>query len=176
MKTREAPATEAIERRQYLTFFSGGEEYALGILRVKEIIEHDVLTRIPGAPPAVRGVINLRGTVVPVVDLALRLGLTETQITKFSCVVIVEIVHDGAANTLGLLADSVNQVVELTAEDIEPPPTFGTRIDAANLTGMARSGRKFILLLDVDKVFGDLAVGTLAAAGAQAEAEAAAAV
>jgi purine-binding chemotaxis protein CheW len=135
---------------QYLTFTVAGEEYALGILRVKEIIEYDTLTRVPSVAPWIRGVINLRGSVVPVLDLAIKLGLGEGAITRRTCVVIVELTLDGAPALMGVLADAVNQVVEIA--EVEPPPAFGTRMRVDYLQGMARTERKFVLLLDIDAV------------------------
>jgi len=137
---------------QYLTFVVGEEEYGVRILRAKEIIEYGVVTTIPNAPPFVRGVINLRGSVVPVVDLAVKLGLPESVVTKRSCVVVVEIVLDGERTVMGLLADSVSQVLDLPATEIEPPPPFGTRIRVECLLGMGRAGKRFVLLLDIDRL------------------------
>jgi chemotaxis signal transduction protein len=143
---------EGVERTQYLTFSVAGEEYGLPVLKVREILEYGTLTRVPRTPDYVRGVINLRGRVVPVVDLALRFGLAASAVTSRSCVVIVELVLDGEPVVMGIMADAVSQVVELGADEIEPPPSFGTRVDVAYLNGMGRSGRAFVLLLDVDRL------------------------
>jgi len=148
MATQSAPS----EQSQYLGFHIGGEEYAIGILRVREILEYDTVTRVPTTPPSIRGVINLRGSVVPVVDLAVKLGLPESVVTKRSCVVVVEIVLDGERTVMGLLADSVSQVLDLPATEIEPPPPFGTRIRVECLLGMGRAGKRFVLLLDIDRL------------------------
>lgn len=139
---------------QYLSFILAGEEYALGILRVKEIIEYDTVTRVPGAPVWVRGVFNLRGSVVPVVDLTVKLGLPPIQLTRRSCIVVVEVRQGNENIVLGLLADAIGQVIELGPEDVAPPPAFGTPVHVDYLLGMGRVGtaRKFILLLDIDKV------------------------
>ena len=137
---------------QYLGFTVAGEEYGVGILRVKEILQFDTLTRVPNAPRSIRGVINLRGSVVPVVDLAVKLGLPESAITPRSCVVVLEVALDGEAGVMGFIADAVNQVIDLASEDIEPPPAFGPRIHAEFLLGMGRSQKKFILLLDIDRL------------------------
>src|SRR5882672_8380562 len=108
---------------QYLTFYVDGEEYAVTILKVTEIIECVSLTYVPGTPPWIRGVLNLRGAVVPVVDLAVKFGLPSTTLTRRTCVVMVEldIEHDGKRMVLGVMADSVNQVVELAPDQIQPP-------------------------------------------------------
>ena len=140
------------EQSQYLGFHIAGEEYAIGILRVREILEYDIVTRVPTTPRSIRGVINLRGSVVPVVDLAVKLGLPESVVTKRSCVVVVEMVLEGERTVMGLLADAVTQVFDLPATEIEPPPPFGTRIRVECLLGMGRAGKKFVLLLDIDRL------------------------
>jgi purine-binding chemotaxis protein CheW len=143
---------ESVQTGQYLTFFLAGEEYAVGILQVREILEVDAITRVPSSPPWIRGVINLRGSVVPVVDLALKLGLPETEITRRTCIVILEASVSGQRMILGALTDAVSQVIDLRPSEIEPPPDFGTPVHPSCLAGMAQAGRKFILLLDVDHV------------------------
>jgi purine-binding chemotaxis protein CheW len=148
---------------QYLSFQLAGEEFAFGILRVKEILEYDTLTRVPNAPPAVRGVINLRGAVVPVLDLALLFNLPSTTVTKRSCVIIVEVRVDGQELVMGILADAVNQVIELAPETIEPPPAFGSRVRVEYLVGMGKvDSRKFVLILDIDRLLGDVTAATAA--------------
>ncbi len=153
---------------QYLSFFLAGEEYALGILQVKEIIEYTTVTRIPGAPVWVRGVFNLRGSVVPVVDLAVKLGAPPVTPTRWSCIVVVEVKLGGERLVLGLLADSIGQVIELAPEDVVPPPAFGAPVHVDYLMGMGRmgAGRKFVLLLDIDRVLSGQEV--LAASSLQA--------
>jgi purine-binding chemotaxis protein CheW len=148
MDSSKAP----VERSQYLGLFIAGEEYAVGILRVKEILQYDAITRVHGAPPSIRGVINVRGSVVPVIDLAVKFGLAETSVTKRTCIVIVEVQFGDGGTIVGVLAESVTQVVDLSPEDIQPPPSFGTPIHVDYLLGMAPSGRKFVLILDIDKV------------------------
>jgi len=144
---------EAMEQQQYLTFFLSGEEYAISILRVKEIIVYDTMTTVPKTPRWVRGVINLRGNVVPVLDLAVRFGLEELPVTKTSCVIIVEWQQQENRETMmGVMADSVNQVMDITAEDVQPVPAFGTRITIEYLQGMVQQGKKFALLLNIDKI------------------------
>ena len=143
---------EAADLAQYLTFSVAEEEYGISVLTVREILEYDAVTRVPRTPAFIRGVINLRGRVVPVVDLAARFGLPACQVTKRTCVVIVEAVLDGKAAVMGLMADAVSQVIELGPDDIEPSPSFGTRVDVAYLKGMGRAGKRFVLLLDIDRV------------------------
>jgi len=137
---------------QYLSFFLGGEAYAIGILRVREILEYQPATRVPQTPPSIRGVINLRGKVIPIVDLALKFGLPPTQTTKWTCIIVVETNIGGETAVMGVLADSVSEVIDLGAADIEVPPTFGTQVKVDYLRGMGRAGQKFMLLLDIDRV------------------------
>lgn len=143
---------EMVERQQYLTFLLSGEECAISILKVREIIEYDTVTTVPKMPAWVRGVINLRGAVVPVVNLAGKFGMQERPVSKTTCIVIVEAQFEGQESIVGLITDAVSQVLELSPEDIQPVPDFGTRVKMDYLLGMAQLGRKFALLLDVDKV------------------------
>ncbi len=152
---------DAVEQTQYLSFSLAGEEYAIGILRVREILEYDTVTTVPQTPPSIRGVINLRGSVVPVVDLAVKFGLPATPLTKRTCIVIVEVDLEGTQTVMGVMADAVSQVMDLAPQDIEAPPAFGTRVRVDYLRGMGKVGRRFVLLLDVDRV---LAAPDLAAA------------
>lgn len=151
------------DQAQYLTFLLADEEYAIGILRVREIIEYDTLTRLPSAPRDVRGVINLRGSVVPVVDLSVRFGLPERVPTRRTCIIIVEVAMHGEDVVMGILADAVSQVVDLGADDIEPPPPFGTRARMEHLAGMGRSGNKFVLILNIDAILSHDLAGELSA-------------
>ncbi|HET8647568.1 MAG TPA: chemotaxis protein CheW [Vicinamibacteria bacterium] len=137
---------------QYLGFHVGDQEYGVPILTIREILEYEPVTRVPSAPPSVRGVINLRGSVVAVVDLALKLGLAGTRATARTCIVIVEALLHGRPAVVGLLADAVSHVIELAPRDIEPPPSFGTRPRAEYLHGLGKVGRRFVLLLDIDRV------------------------
>ncbi len=145
---------------QYLTFTIAGEEYAVGILQAKEIIEYNTVTTVPSMPPWIRGVINLRGNVVPVVDLAVKFGLAQTEITKWTCIVITEVMLDNDSTIMGILVDSVSQVIDLGPEDIEEPPSFGSQIRVEYIVGMGKLGDKFALMLDIDRV---LAVADLVA-------------
>src|ERR1700757_3264506 len=138
--------------QQYLTFMIGSEEYAVSLLKVKEIIEYDTVTQVPKTPEWIRGVINLRGSVVPVIDLAVKLRQPPSVAGKLTCIVITEVQTGDDAAVMGIMADSVRQVIDLTPNDIEPPPTFGTRVKVDYLLGMARSGKKFCLILNTEKV------------------------
>ncbi|QRN98403.1 chemotaxis protein CheW [Archangium violaceum] len=156
---------------QYLSFILAGEEYALGILQVKEIIEYDTVTRIPGAPVWVRGVFNLRGSVVPVVDVAVKLGMPPATLTRWSCIVVVELKLNGERLVLGLLADAIGQVMELDPGEVVPPPSFGTPVHVDYLMGMGRpgGGKKFVLLMDIDKVLSSQEVLVASTLRTQAE-------
>lgn len=144
--------TDSLSQTQYLTFYIGSEEYGVPILRVREIIAYGVVTRVPGAPLSVRGVINLRGAVVPVIDLAMKFRQTESVVTRRTCIVILDVVVNGEATTAGLLADAVSHVVDLPPGMIEPPPAFGTTVRLEYLQGMGRSDSGFVLILAVDKL------------------------
>ncbi|MCP3136451.1 chemotaxis protein CheW [Pyxidicoccus xibeiensis] len=161
---------EKAARSSYLSFVIAGEEYAVGILRVREIIEHCPITRVPGMPPAVQGVINLRGSVVPVVDLAVKFGLPPRPVTRWSCFVIVEASLDGQQTAIGLLTDSVSEVLELGVDDIEAPPAFGTRVRLDFLLGMGRQNDKFIMLLDLDRLLSVAELLSLATVAAESSA------
>ncbi|WP_224242699.1 chemotaxis protein CheW [Hyalangium gracile] len=137
---------------QYLSFFIAGEEYALRILQVREIVEYEAVTRVPSAPEWIRGVTNLRGSVLPVVDLGMKLGFPPSVVHRRSCIVVVEVTFQGERLVMGVLVDAVGQVLELGSGDVEPPPAFGTPIHADYLVGLGRAGKKFILLLDIDRV------------------------
>jgi purine-binding chemotaxis protein CheW len=155
--TREETSRDTEQNvQQYLTFMIGREEYAVSLLKVKEIIEYDTVTQVPKTPEWIRGVINLRGSVVPVIDLAVKFRQAPSVAGKLTCIVITEMlngVQSGEeAAVMGVMADSVRQVIDLRPQDIEEPPTFGTRVKVDYLLGMARSGKKFCLLLDTEKV------------------------
>ena len=146
--------TEIARSAQYLTFVVGDEEYGVGIQQAKEIIEVDVFTGVPNAPDFVRGVINLRGSVVPVVDLAVKFGQSPRPLTRRSCIVVVEVSADGGTAIIGMLADRVSQVAELGTDVIEPPPSFGTGLRTDWLVGLGRAGKRFLLLLDIERTLG----------------------
>jgi purine-binding chemotaxis protein CheW len=134
---------------QYLTFFLGDHELALPLLQVRQIIEHVPPTFVPHMPDAIRGVINLRGALVPVIDLASRFGLPSKEVTRTSCIVVVDA---PVAGLLGLLADAVHDVAEIEPEAILPPPDFGAPVDKSDLVGVAPIGDKLALVLDTTKV------------------------
>ena len=136
----------------YLTFNLGSDEYAVAVKQVREIIEFAPPTPVPSTPACILGVINLRGAIVPVVDLAIKFGKEPTQITNRACTVIVEVAIDGDRILMGIVAETVDQVAELGAGDIDNPPSFGIPIRIDYLLGMARAGESFALILDIDKI------------------------
>jgi purine-binding chemotaxis protein CheW len=148
--------TDTTGQSQFLTFLLADDPYAVSILRVREIIEYDTVTRVPNMPGSIRGVINLRGAVVPVVDLAMRFGLRDSNVTKRTCVIIAEVEVGGERLVMGLMADSVSQVIDLPSADIEPPPAFGTRVRVDFLQGLGKLGKKFVLILDLDRALSDI--------------------
>lgn len=140
------------EHGQYLIFSLAGEAFAIDILHVKEIIEYGQLTEVPMMPEVVRGVINLRGAVVPVIDLAARFGRTPTQVARRTCIVIVELEQEGEHHDVGIIVDAVNEVMEIPPADIEPPPTFGTQLRTDFIAGMGKLAGRFVSILQVDRV------------------------
>ncbi|CAM2195838.1 purine-binding chemotaxis protein CheW [Paraburkholderia kururiensis] len=145
---------------QYLTFLLGGEMFGIGILTIKEIIEFHEVTPVPMMPRCVRGVINLRGAVVPVVDLQARFGRQPTPVTKRTCIVIVELGASSEIPVIGVVVDGVSEVLDITASDIEPAPAFGAQMRTDFIAGMAKVRDRFVILLSVEDV---LAIDELAA-------------
>ncbi len=141
------------EEQQYLTFLLGGEMFAIAILYIKEIIEFGNLTEVPMMPAFIRGVINLRGSVVPVVDLSARFGRHRTEVSRRTCIVIIEAESsDGSKQDIGVMVDSVSEVLEIPRGEIEPPPAFGARIRADFIQGMGKVAGKFVIILDANQV------------------------
>ena len=138
--------------QQYLTFQLSGETYAIGILSIKEILEYTNLTQVPLMPAFIRGVMNLRGAVVPVIDLAVRFGRSETGMSRRTCIVIIEVASESTQQYIGILVDAVHEVLAIRVNDIELPPQFGSRIRADFISGMAKVDNRFVVLLDVEKV------------------------
>jgi purine-binding chemotaxis protein CheW len=146
-------AAAIAEARQYLTFVLDEEMFALEIVKVREVLEFSTVTKVPRTPEFMSGVINLRGSVVPVVDLRLKFGMEKTAKTIDTCIIIVEIDIDEETTILGILADSVQEVIDMDASQIEPPPRIGTRLKTEFIQGMGKRGDEFLILLDIDKVF-----------------------
>lgn len=148
----ESAASRIEEPKQYLTFNLSGEIHAIRILEVKEIIEYGELTQIPMAPTFIHGVMNLRGAVVPVVDLAVRFGHSPVEHTRRTCIVILETRNNGERQDIGVVVDAVNEVIEIPDDQIEPPPRFGTHIACEYISGMAKVNGHFVVLLDLEKI------------------------
>lgn len=148
----KAEQQAAADHQQYLTFVLGGEMYAIAILSVKEIIDYGNLTVVPMMPECIRGVINLRGAVVPVVDLARRFSSGSTEITRRSCIVIVEVETDGEHQDIGVIVDAVSEVLEIGHDQIEPTPAFGAKIRTDFIQGMGKVGGRFVIVLNVNRV------------------------
>lgn len=140
------------DQQQYLTFMLGGETYAMGILTIKEIIEFGNLTEVPRMPAFIRGVINLRGAVVPVIDLSARFGKSATKVTRRTCIVIIEVVTGNETQDVGVMVDAVNAVLEIPPAEIEPPPSFGANIRADFISGMGKIDGKFVIILSIHLV------------------------
>lgn len=149
--------------RQYLTFKIGDSPYAIDILRVKEIIRHEKVTSVPCAPESIRGVINLRGNVVPVVDLGVLFHRASRETTSRTCIVIVEVGSGSEALTLGLIVDNVDQVAQFAESDIDPPPSFGTPLAARYLTGMGKADGGLCMILNTEAVFNPEEIAALSA-------------
>jgi len=141
------------DTNQYLTFKLAEEVFALDITKVREVLEYTTVTKVPQTPPFMRGVINLRGGVVPVVDMRLKFGMEQTENTVNTCIIISEINIDEEVTVLGALADSVQEVIELEPSQIEPAPRMGTRLRTEFIRGMGKRDGEFIIILDIDKVF-----------------------
>jgi purine-binding chemotaxis protein CheW len=146
------PISVVEEQQQYLTFLLSGEIFAIGILNIKEIIEYGNLTTVPMMPEFVRGVINLRGAVVPVIDLSVRFGRASSDVTRRTCIVIIEVETEGEKQDIGVTVDTVNEVLEIPPSEIEPPPAFGAKIRADFISGMGKVNGKFVIILNADKV------------------------
>lgn len=137
---------------KYLTFRLASEEYGLQILKVQEIIKLQEITRVPQTPPYVRGVLNLRGRVIAVMDLRMKFGMKEAEPTEKTCIIVVQISRAGRSVTVGVIVDEVSEVMDIAGPDIEPAPSFGTRVRTDFILGMAKGKQDVTILLDTDKV------------------------
>ena len=148
----QATRVMADREGKYLTFTLANEEYGIGILKIKEIIGMMPITTVPQTPKYVKGVINLRGKVIPVIDLRLRFGIKSIDYTERTCIVVVEIEGSSGTVQIGIVVDSVSEVLNIKGEDIEDTPTFGTKLDIEYILGMAKMEGGVKILLDIDKV------------------------
>ena len=152
---------------QYLTYKLADEVFALDIGKVREVLDFAEITRVPRMPEFMRGVINLRGSVVPVVDLRVRFGMPRTEKTVNTCVIIMEVALDGVATVLGALADSVQEVLDIEPDHIEPPPRIGSSLHTEFISGIGKHGERFIIILDIDKIFSTDELSQVHCAGAE---------
>ncbi len=164
----EAQAAESI---QFLTFKLGDEVYGVDVLQVREVLDAVPVTKVPRSPEFMLGVINLRGSVVPVVDMRRKFGMQAADRSRDTCIVVMEIALEGETTVIGALADAVEEVLELTEAQIEPAPKLGTRLNTEFIRGMGKRDEQFIILLDVDRIFSaeELSVVTGAAEPATKE-------
>jgi len=146
-------STEITETRQYLTFKLANEIFATDVAQVREVLDFTTITEIPRTPPFMSGVINLRGSVVPVVDMRLCLEMSKTERTTNTCIIVLEVLLDNESIIIGALADSVEEVIDLDPEQIKPAPRIGTQIRTDFLKGMGKRDDQFIMILDIDRVF-----------------------
>src|ERR1700761_180706 len=152
-KTTTMTVTHITETKQYLTFKLGHEVFATEVAKVREVLDFTSVTEIPRTPDFMSGVINLRGSVVPVVDLRLCLHMSKTERTRNTCIVVVEVLLDNESIVIGALADSVEEVIDLEPDQIEPAPRIGTQIRMDFIKGMGKRDAQFIMILDIDRVF-----------------------
>jgi purine-binding chemotaxis protein CheW len=154
---------ESSNANQYLTFTLDGEQYAIGVAKVREVLEHTKITKLPRTATFMKGIINLRGAGVPVIDLRLKFGLPETPITKDTSIIVMEVESQDGPVVVGALADAVHEVVDIDEASIEPAPRFGTRLAAEFIKGVGKKDELFIILLDIDRIFNVEEITVLAA-------------
>ena len=158
-----------IDTRQYLTFQLGEEIFGVDVTHVREILEFTTVTKVPKTPEFMRGVINLRGSVVPVLDMRLKFGMTRTDKTVDTCIIVVEVTFEGETTIIGALVDSVQEVFELEPDQIEPAPKIGIQLKTEFIRGMGKRDDQFIIILDIDKVFSSEELTFIGGMGNQGE-------
>lgn len=151
-KQKVQAATSIVETHKFLSFRLGDENFGFPILNIKEIIEYGGLTSIPMMPQFIRGAINLRSHIIPIMDLAVRLGRKTNDVSRRTCIVIVELMINGMRMDVGIVVDAVNEVIDINPSEIDPAPTFGGHVGAEFLLGMGKIGDRFLILLNVDKI------------------------
>ncbi len=144
---------EQVKATTYLTFILGTESFGVDVRNVREVLDFTTITRVPRMPEFMRGVINLRGSVVPVIDMRLKFGMEKAEDTVDTCVIVMEISLDGETTVVGALSDAVKEVFDLEAGQIEPPPRIGTSLNTEFIRGMGKHDEEFIIILDIDRVF-----------------------
>jgi purine-binding chemotaxis protein CheW len=164
-----ANISERVNSGQYLTFRLGEEVFAVDVAKAREVLDLTAVTRVPGTPRFMLGVINLRGGVVPVIDLRLKFGMPAAERTRETCIIVLDLTLDGETTTVGAVADSVREVLDLDSSQIEPPPRIGTRLKTEFIRGMGRIDEsRFLILLDIDRVFSSEELALVQAAGEEA--------
>ncbi|MBT4290654.1 MAG: chemotaxis protein CheW [Deltaproteobacteria bacterium] len=144
---------EMIQTNQFFTFMLGDEIFAIDISQIREVLEFTNITKVPQTPDMMKGVINLRGSVVPVIDMRLKFGMGENEKTVDTCIVIIETMLDNNQTMIGALVDSVKEVMDLDSDHIEPAPKIGTQLNTAYIRGMGKHDGQFIIILDIDRIF-----------------------
>ena len=162
-------STEIETTLQCLTFRLGEEVFAVDVTKAREVLDFSAITRVPQTPRFMLGVINLRGSVVPVIDLRQKFGLAAVERTRDTCIVVLEITIDGETTVVGAVADSVQEVLELEPDQVEPPPRIGTRLKTEFIRGMGSCGDRFLILLDIDRVFSAEELSLVQTAGEEAQ-------
>lgn len=155
---------ESTTANQFLTFTLNGEQYAIGVAKVREVLEYTKITKLPKTADYMKGIINLRGSGVPVIDMRLKFGMPETPIEKTTSVIVLEVEGGLGGIVVGVLADAVHEVVEIDAASIEPAPRFGTRLAAEFIRGVGRKDNEFVIILDIDRIFNSEEVTALKSA------------
>ena len=150
--TEEEAEDVSLQGEQYLTLLISDEIFAIGIVDIKEIIEYQEPTTVPMMPSFIRGVLNLRGRVVPVIDLLVRFGRDSTEVSRRTCIVILEVYHDDEQQYIGIVVDAVKAVLDIADEDIEPPPSFGAKLRSDFVSGMGKVKGEFVIILDTGNV------------------------
>ncbi len=156
--------SEITQMRQYLTFKLGNEVFGIDVAKVREVLDFTNITEIPRTPEFMSGVINLRGSVVPVVDLRLCFHMSKTERTRNTCIIVVEVLLDGESTVIGALADSVEEVIDLEPDQIQPAPKIGTQIHTDFIKGMGKRDSQFIMILEIDRVFSAEELGAVQSA------------
>ena len=152
---------------QYLTFQLDREWYGIEVSRIEEVLEYQPITRVPKMPESMRGVINVRGNIVPVVDLRQKFGLAISEVTVDTCIIVLEVAAEGETIRIGTIADTVEEVVEIVPEQIEPAPKIGTKMDTYSIEGIGKLDAKFVVILDTDKIFTTEDIGQVAEPAAE---------
>lgn len=144
---------EVLDSSQYLAYNLGNEVFAFEIFRVREVLEYTTVTKVPQTPDMMKGVINLRGSVVPVIDMQVKFGMGEAKKTVDTVIIIIEIEIENEITLIGVLVDSVREVMDLDEKHVEPPPSIGTQLDTDFIKGMGKQDDQFIIILDIDRIF-----------------------